>query len=408
VTRLGHTKPEVPACRNIRGLYAEVLHIDRSEVREEATFASLGGDSLSYVTLAVRLERILGTLPRQWHTRTIAELEGLTQGRVRSRRWGRSLDTSIVLRTLSILFIIGSHIGLFVMWSGAHVLLGIAGFNFARFSVAQPRSERLRHSRTTVALIAIPTIVWVGFTMVVQHGYYSWTNLLLLNKILGPSASPTAGHLWFVEVLVYFLLGTALLLRIPIVDRLARREPFRFAAALFVVASIVRFHSVDLYPGDDGAAYSPLAYWFFALGMMAATAAGVRHRIVTTVALTVTVPGYFHDTHRELLIIGGLALLIWLPTIRIPAALAGVVVLVADSSLFLYLTHWQVYPLLRGHTLLAWAVCIVVGVVAAKTWSVLRRLVGRTVRRERAVTEPVALRGRVAAQARGLYTRVAA
>lgn len=45
-------------------------------------------------------------------------------------------DTSIVLRAVSIVLIISAHIGLF-SWPGtAHVLMAVAGFNFARFQLA--------------------------------------------------------------------------------------------------------------------------------------------------------------------------------------------------------------------------------------------------------------------------------
>ena len=35
---------------------------------EDSTFVSLGGDSLSYVEMSVRLEQSLGHLPADWHT----------------------------------------------------------------------------------------------------------------------------------------------------------------------------------------------------------------------------------------------------------------------------------------------------------------------------------------------------
>ncbi len=46
----------------------------------------------------------------------------------------------------------------------------------------------------------------------------------------------------------------------------------------------------------------------------------------------------------------GLALLIWLPAIRCPSAVAVVAGIVAEASLYVYLTHYQVYPLFGAHT----------------------------------------------------------
>ncbi|WP_327118382.1 hypothetical protein OHB12_10190 [Nocardia sp. NBC_01730] len=96
------------------------------------------------MTTAARLEGALGRLPGDWPTTTVAELERIPEGRT---RFGRSLDTGTLLRATGIVLIVGSHVGLFVLWGAAHVLLGVAGFNFARFAV---RGDGGAARRTTV------------------------------------------------------------------------------------------------------------------------------------------------------------------------------------------------------------------------------------------------------------------
>ena len=129
------------AAVDLRALYAEVL--DRDDVTEDSSFVSLGGDSLSYVEMSVRLEQALGHLPAHWHTMPIRDLQP-TAGRpptdaASARR--RTLDTSVALRALSIVCIVGSHVpNLFTIRGGAHLLLGVAGFNFARFHLSEPRT----------------------------------------------------------------------------------------------------------------------------------------------------------------------------------------------------------------------------------------------------------------------------
>jgi fucose 4-O-acetylase-like acetyltransferase len=44
----------------------------------------------------------------------------------------------------------------------------------------------------------------------------------------------------------------------------------------------------------------------------------------------------------------GLLMLLWVGTIVVPAALSRVVSVLASSSLYIYLVHWQVYPLLQA------------------------------------------------------------
>ncbi|MFI6166743.1 AMP-binding protein [Nocardia sp. NPDC051052] len=370
--RLANGKPDYPAvrtlpapapqARNIRALYATTLGIDPALIRPDSSFVDLGGNSLTYVTTAARVERALGTLPADWPTMTIAELDRIPLG---GSRFGRALDTGTLLRAAAIVLIASSHIGLCVLWGGAHVLLGVAGFNFARFVVTTaPRAERLRHALRTVALIAVPTTVWVAVTLLFTD-YYRWQNVLLLNKILGPFDSDTAGHLWFIEVLVYFMIATALLIRIPLLDMLERREPFWFAMGLLALTLVLRYQPFGLYPARD-VPFSPLAAWFFALGLAAAKATSAWQRLLVSAVLLACVPGYFDVPDRERLVMAGLLMLIWLPAIRVPALAAIVAAVLADSSLFVYLLHWQVYPLFGQHHVAALLASLLAGVAATR------------------------------------------
>ncbi|MGY4102559.1 AMP-binding protein [Nocardia sp. R16R-3T] len=360
IRRLSAPEPELPP-RDIRALYAIALGIDPARVRPDSTFVDLGGNSLTYITTSTRLERALGRLPANWPDLTVAELERVPDGH---RTFGRTVDTPTLLRAAGIVLVASSHIGIFVHWGAAHILLGVAGFNFARFAVTMsPRAERLRHALHTVALIAIPTTAWVALTLLFTD-YYSWQNVLLLNKILGPHDSDTAGHLWFIEVLVLIMVVSALLIRVPFIDAVQRREPFWFALGLVGLTMVFRFWSFGLYPAKE-VPYSPLACWFFALGWAAAKAMTIWQRLLVSAVLLGTVPGYFGVPDREQLVMSGLLLLIWLPTVRVPAMVAGVAALLADSSLFVYLLHWQVYPPFGQHYLAALLASLAAGVVAS-------------------------------------------
>ncbi len=60
---------------DLRALFADVLQIDSRTIRSDQSFVDLGGNSLSYVAMSVRLERALGRLPADWQQRSLAELE---------------------------------------------------------------------------------------------------------------------------------------------------------------------------------------------------------------------------------------------------------------------------------------------------------------------------------------------
>jgi acyl-CoA synthetase (AMP-forming)/AMP-acid ligase II len=359
--------------RDVRALFADVLHLDPADVDDDASFVDLGGNSLTYVTMSVRLERALGRLPADWQRMSLRDLRAVPPPQQRWwQSWSATLETSVALRAAAIVLIVGSHADLFELWGGAHILLGVAGYNFGRFCLTPlPRSDRTHHLRTTIAWIAVPSVLWVAFTLLVTDDYHL-TNLLLANKILGPADSMTAGRLWFVEVLVWTLVALALLFWLPAVDRAERRHPFTLAMAFLAVGLALRYDVLGLALGRD-AWFTVLAFWFFAAGWAAAKATTTVHRAAVTAVLAVGLYGYFGNTHRELLVLTGLALLIWFPAVRCPSGLAAVAGVVAEASLYIYLTHYQVYPLFGGHPAAGVVASVVVGIAMTASVTLLRQ-----------------------------------
>jgi hypothetical protein len=86
-------------------------------------------------------------------------------------------------------------------------------------------------------------------------------------------------------------------------------------------------------------------------------------RLAVTLLAAIGTVGFFGDLSRELLVVAGVALLVHVPTVRVPRRLVAPLSVLASSSLFVYLTHWQVYPHLEdvfplGATLASFAVGI--------------------------------------------------
>ncbi|MUL80524.1 MULTISPECIES: AMP-binding protein [unclassified Mycolicibacterium] len=348
---------------DLRDLFAEVLHIRAESIDRDASFVELGGNSLSYVAMSVRLERTLGRLPKDWHRMPLCELESdLERSRTPRARRGAAVETSVALRAAAIVLIVGSHAGLFQLWGGAHVLLGVAGYNFGRFCLTPvPRWARLRHLRDTIGWIAAPSIVWVAVALVLTDDYHA-SNLLLANKFLGPHDSMTAGRLWFVEVLVWILVALAAVCALPAGDRLERRRPFGFAAVFLTLGLVLRYDLPGLGLGRE-AWFTVLAFWFFAAGWAAAKSTATWQRVIVTVVLIVGLHGYFGNNGRETLVMAGFTLLIWLPSVRCPVVVAAGCGVLAEASLYIYLTHYQVYPLFGDHRALGVLAALVVGVV---------------------------------------------
>ena len=353
----------------VRELFADVLQIDPTQVTPDRSFADLGGTSLSYVRTSVRLERILGCLPPQWPARSVADLEATNPAAGRHR--GSLIDTGVALRAIAIVLIVGSHAGLFELWGGAHILLAVAGFNFARFGLGRmPRQERLSRTIGTIGWIAIPSIIWIAAVMACTDDYGP-TNLILLQKILGPSDSMTAGRMWFIEALVWTLLAVAVVCFVPTGDRLERRWPFGFAMTFLTLGLALRYDVAGLEMGRE-AWFGLLAFWFFAVGWAAAKADTVWQRAAISVVALIALYGYFGSGQRGALVAGGLLLLIWLPALRCPSTVAVGAGVIAEASLYTYLTHFQIYPVF-GHPLPGVFAALLVGV--GLTWCVnaLRR-----------------------------------
>ncbi|MGV0834866.1 AMP-binding protein [Mycolicibacterium thermoresistibile] len=383
---LSSGKPDYPAVRrltrpaesratttdgavDLRAVFAEVLHLDADSIDPDASFIDLGGTSLTYVTMSVRLQRALGRLPVDWQRIPVRELERST-GTGRHRWWSATMETSVALRAAAIVLIVGSHAGLFELWGGAHILLGVVGYNFARFCLTPvSRADRIRQLRSTIGWIAVPAMCWIAVALVITDDYHL-SNLLLVQKFVGPHDS-TAGRLWFIEVLVWILIAMAVLCWIPLSDRLERRHSFEFALAFLAVGMLLRYNVFGLQMGPD-AWSTVLAFWFFAAGWAAAKAGTVGQRLLVTAVLAVGMIGYFDDPQRELLVLAGLALLIWLPVIRCPAPLTTVAGVVAEASLYTYLTHFQVYPLFGDHRLAGALASIAVGIALTAVVTRLR------------------------------------
>ncbi|MDJ0392408.1 AMP-binding protein [Rhodococcus sp. G-MC3] len=348
-----------PDIADVKALYADILNC--GHVDDDSTFVSSGGDSLSYVRMSMRLEEMLGHLPADWHNTRVVDF---VQAR-RPRRGWRRVETNVLLRGLAIVLIAGSHIHLFSLLGGAHVLLGIAGYNFARFHLgAADRTARARRALRSVARIAVPSMVWIG-AVIALTGDYRITSAFLLNGIFGPDGWSVEWRYWFVEAIVYIVLVAAAVLYVPVIDRVERGHPFWFAMGMVALGLVTRYGLIEIDDSRNRILTASVVFWLFALGWAAAQAKTVWHRVWVTAAIVLSIPGFFFgDTQREVIVVAGLCLLVWLTSIPCPTILSRVAGVLASASLYIYLTHFQVYlPLRDDYPWPAFALSIVVGIL---------------------------------------------
>jgi hypothetical protein len=287
----------------------------------------------------------MGRLPADWPTTPIGRLRPATASPQRARR---TLDTTAALRAIAIVLLVGTHVGLFNVPGGAHLLFGVAGYNFGRFQLTgAPRPARVRRIGRSIGRIALAAAVWIALVHVVT-GQYSVANIFLANYVVGSDRHTNHWHFWFIETLVYTLLALLAVLSIPVGDRIERRFPFGLPMALAGLGLITRYNLVPglylVHPPAYSRATVLAIFWLFALGWAAAKARTTAARALVTAAVVLTVPGFFGYWPREAVVVAGLTLLVWAPAVPSTGWLNRAAGVVAGSSLYIYLTHWVVWP----------------------------------------------------------------
>ncbi len=257
------------------------------------------------------------------------------------------LETGVVIRAVAILLIVCTHMRLFRLPGGAHALLALVGYNIARFQlVPHDVAGRMRRSMSTIARVAVPTSVWIGLNMLVVGGY-SLGAMLLVNNYTGDAARRDGRwEYWYFEAFVQVMVVVALLFAIPTVRRGERRAPFAFALGVLAITLLFRFDVVQL--GGDYNESLPHAHG----RRSSSRSAGVRNARTASPSGCWSRPlscwttvGFFGQTDRELRIIAMVLALTWFPSMLVPRPLARLITPIAAASMWIFLVHWQVWPL---------------------------------------------------------------
>jgi acyl-CoA synthetase (AMP-forming)/AMP-acid ligase II len=361
-----------PDPRPVSTILADVL--GRGSLDPEQTFVSAGGDSLSYIEASMRIEQAVGQLPEDWQHRPIAELDRLAPAPRRSR-----LDTTVLLRAIGICTVVATHMHLVFFPGGAHLLLAVAGYNLSRFQLGlADGGARARAALRTVGRVAVPTVAWAAAMFALGRGY-GWTTLALVNGYLGPRGHEHGvWHFWFVEAFVQLSLVVTALLAVPVVRRADRRLPYAVPLVLLAGAMALRHLAVagiddpfNLRFRTHGVAA------FFVLGWLISRSRSPVQKLVTCALCGVTVVGFFGQPVREGFIVAGLVLLTWARTVAFPRGLLAAATALGGASMWILISHFQVWPELadRLPIAVAYPATIVVGIAIWRFVEAVPRLV---------------------------------
>ena len=366
-----------PVTGSLAERYAVLL--GRDAVAPEDSFTSLGGDSLSYVEVSLHVEERIGHLPPHWHLLSVARLEELAREAERSdgprraswfggRVLTRSVETSVVLRAVAILLIVGTHAHAFTLQGTAHALLVLVGWNLARFRLTDaPRQERVRGLLVAVRRVAAPALVVIVGAHLLA-GQYALPTLGLVNWLFGEERLGPDWRFWFIEAAVLVLLVVALVVSTPWGDAVERRAPVLLPLGLAALG-MLSWRDIAHPPVPHMQGSALVVSWLFCLGWAAAKAADARSRLLVTLIAVPSVGTFSGNPRRDLLTLAAVLLVVWVPTLRVPRAAVPVFHVLAASSLYVYVAHWQVVPELRSAPWLAFAAGVLVGIAYWLAWT---------------------------------------
>ena len=315
--------------------------VGRSEIDLDRSFAELGGDSFNHVAASLGLTRLLGQLPPDWHHRPVGDLVELAAQRRTPRRRAlfQRVETTVVLRGVAVLTICGSHVGLIRLAGGAHILLAVAGFLFARYVLsARETSDRVRRTARSAITIAAPAMV-VAAVMVFGFRSVDWSNLALVHWLVRPR---DINIFWFVEALLMVSAVTTALLAIPRLRAAYAADPWRTTMAALAVLLVPRYLVLTLFDGPLRGLPGTVA-WLFVAGIAMAVADTRKRQLVAAAVAALATIGFFPEWERNLTIQVGLVLLAVLPTVPVPGLLVPPLGVLAAASLHVYLVQFQVF-----------------------------------------------------------------
>jgi acyl-CoA synthetase (AMP-forming)/AMP-acid ligase II len=328
---------------------------NRPDLGIDKSFQELGGDSLAFVNAAIAIEKALGTLPAGWEEMPVSALIALEAGSANAEGRGRwtALGTDTLVRVLALaLVIIGHAAPAQTLWlrGGAGVLMVLAGYSFARFQrTSFERGAPGPVLAGTLERLILPYYLVMVPMLIASEAQRSWGWFALVSVFTVQYRGPLFAF-WFIETVFHSLLLMAVLYAIPAVRRWSARNPFEMGLALLLlaVALLTLLPLTPLGAGDVAGHRLHNHFYLYALGFLAAVARGRRERLivlglgVVAAAWVLGVPGA-----RAFWLAAGLAAILFVPAVPVPARVAGPLLRIAAASYFIYVVHVPLHHLLH-------------------------------------------------------------
>ncbi|WP_199555325.1 AMP-binding protein [Sandaracinobacteroides hominis] len=314
----------------------------------EASFQSLGGDSLAYVNAAIAVEKSLGSLPAGWEEMPISALVALDAGGAEAapkRRGWTEVGTDTLVRVWALVLVIlghGAPDSTGWLRGGATVLMLLAGYSFARFQrTAFERGHPGPVLKGSVERMILPYFLFMIPMLLFSNAQWSWGWFLMLSTWTVEVRGPLFAF-WFLETVFHALLLMALLYLLPPVRRLSKVRPFETGLLFLLFAVLLKMfvpHTLFGVPDTFGHRVN-LHFYLYVLGFLVAVSRGTRQRlIVLALAIGLGAWDFGLQASREYWLALGAAALLFVAAAPVPARLAGPLLRIAAASYFIYVIH---------------------------------------------------------------------
>lgn len=381
-----------PVALKLAQAWSEILEVPH--INAGLSFVELGGDSLSFVQASMVLEELIGHLPDQWETIPVRELGERADNTKPSRFSLRAMEVPIFLRVMSIIFIVVGHFHLFSNWSLAGettVLFVVSGVSLARFQLqAINEYGNARTLFKSIASIAVPTVLYTVLTQFLFDRVH-WQSLLMISNWFSANVVGNFTY-WYVEVLLQMIVIIGVALSFARIRTIIMSNPFRSLVTASCVLAVIDVVA-NTYLFDTTALYDRVPQHYLAimvLGMAIHYANSMARKLVVSVITVVVLGGqylmavYGHGPlPAELsgfydIAIPAVLALIWIRSIPVPGVIARGLALIASSTLYIYLTHFQFQSVARrisDQPALAVVIAIVGGIGVGYVWNKFARVV---------------------------------
>ena len=330
-------------------------------VTPDASFASLGGDSLSYVQAYLATEEVIGEAPVGWHLMSISELAGAKQ--TRNSAWS-VIDSPLLVRALGICLVVAGHFHLThtgLAGGGAtRALLVVSGYMLGSLTLQQAfKTGSAQPVLRAFWSIFVPTAAFSALIFLARlPGDQPPASYIYLFNADFTDFAPLVragqdgdNYLWYVHCLLHMMLILYLaLLGLKAAGRfgIGRRA---FLLGLFALSCLGRFALPAVwdprffggfYDGFVVANYLPTTHLpTLLLGALIATAVSWRDKLLLAPLIVVyaLASAYFYGSGPGLYFLLGSLLVVALPRVSVPRAIAPAVFALAGASLWIYLSH---------------------------------------------------------------------